>query len=116
MRICATLLLGASNMRRRILMFAIAGLFGTFLMANDAEAGMMKKKHCKPSCETPCAAPCEPCPPPPCEPKCKKPKKLCFKKKKKVCCEVVYAAPCSPCSTPTYPSLQASPQAPSKSM
>jgi hypothetical protein len=102
-------------MRRRILMLAIAGLFGAFMIANNAEAGMMKKKHCGSPCETPCATPCEtPCYTP-CEPKCKKPKKHCFKKKK-VCCEVVYAAPCSPCGSPTYPSMQATPQAPSKSM
>jgi hypothetical protein len=98
-------------MQRRILMVALAGLFGTFLMANNVEAGCFKKK-CKAPCETPCATPCET----PCEPKCKKPKKHCFKKKK-VCCEVVYAAPCSPCGTTmTYPSGQATPQAPSKSM
>jgi hypothetical protein len=115
-------------MRRRMLVFAVAGLFGALLMASDSEAGCFKKK-CKEPCETACVAPCptpqcEPCEP--CAPvKCKKPKKQCFLFKKKAKCVEACAAPCpAPCTVVAAASPQAAPsmqgmtsgQAPSKSM
>jgi hypothetical protein len=76
-------------MRRNLWTLALAGLFGSLLLASDAGACCHKKK-----CAEPCAAPApEPCPP---APKCGHKFKLFgHKHKKAVCCPapVVCATP-----------------------
>ncbi|HEV3164906.1 MAG TPA: hypothetical protein VGZ22_12830 [Isosphaeraceae bacterium] len=98
-------------MRRRILAYCLAGVFGALLWTSETEACCHKKK-----CADPCAAPAP----------CAKPHFnlfKCFHKHKKCAEETVCATPCAPCeaapapvaaSPQAAPSMQGPPPAPSK--